>query len=192
MEIKNYLFEEWRAINGYEGLYEVSNYGRVRSIPNRGISGKYNGGKIKNPQKRGKYLYVRLYKNGVGKPFNIHRLVATAFIPNPNNYPCVDHIDTNCHNNRVSNLRWVSHSQNSRNPLTQQHMLDNRDAKGGKRASQLTYVYKDGKPYGDSPYKSQNETSRKTGVPRSTIYKCLKGLQETTKEGFVITKTPLN
>lgn len=182
--------EEWRPVKGYEGLYEVSNYGRVWSLPNRGTPGKFNNGKIKVPQKRKQYLFVRLFKDGKGASFSIHRLVAEAFIPNPYNLPVVDHIDTDCHNNFASNLRWTSYSGNSRNPLTIKHMIENRDAKGGKRASQKTYVYKDGKPYGDSPYKSQNEASRKTGISRAPIYKCLKGLQESAG-GFIFSKTPL-
>lgn len=190
MLIENYLYEEWRPIKGYEGLYEVSNLGRVRSLPNRGTPGRFNEGKIRIPQKRGRYLFVSLYKNGKGKAYSIHRLVAAAFVPNPNNYSVVDHWDTNPYNNCAENLRWVTHSQNSKNPLTIKHMIENRDAKGGKRASQKTYVYKDGKPYGDSPYKSQNEASRKTGVSRAPIYRCLKGLQESA-DGFIFSKTPL-
>lgn len=189
MEIKNYLFEEWRPVVGYEGLYEVSSYGRVRSLPNRGTPGKYNNGKIKIPQKRGRYLYVRLCKDGKGTAFSIHRLVAVAFIPNPLNLPCVDHIDTDCHNNCVSNLRWVTHSENSRNPLTLKHMVENRDAKGGKRASQKTYVYKNGVLI--KICKSQNEASQLTGVSRIHVWCCLNGKQKTAN-GYVFNKTPLD
>ena len=185
MEIK----EEWRPVKDYEGLYEVSNLGRVRSLPERGTSGRFNEGKMKMPQKRGKYLFVRLFKDGKGKALSIHRTVAEAFIPNPNNYLCVDHIDTDTHNNAVWNLRWVSHSMNSRNPLTLKHMLENRDAKGGKRASQLTYVYKNDVLIG--VFHSQNEAARQTGVSRAPIYRCLKGLQDSAN-GYTFRKTPLN
>jgi formamidopyrimidine-DNA glycosylase len=181
------LREEWRPVKGCEGLYEVSNFGRVRSLPNRGTRGKFNNGKIKVPQKRGRYLFVRLYKDGKGASFSIHRLVAEAFIPNPYNLPVVDHIDTDCYNNCVSNLRWASHSDNSRNPLTIKHMIENRDAKGGKRASQKVYVQKGEECF---EYRSQNEASRKTGVSRRHIWCCLNGKQKMSN-GYIFSKTPL-
>lgn len=186
--MKDQDIEVWKSIVGYEGFYEVSNFGRVRSLPENGTPGRFNNGKIKIPQKRGKYLFVRLYKNTKGKAFSIHRLVAEAFIPNPYNLPVVDHIDTDCHNNFASNLRWVSHSSNSRNPLTVKHMLENRDAKGGKRASQKTYVYKDGVLL--KICKSQNDAARFTGVSRRHLWCCLNGQYKTTL-GYVFSKTPL-
>ena len=102
--------EEWRAIKDYEGLYEVSNLGRVRSL-------NYNGTKrvqLLKPQDQGQgYLQVQLRKNKKRRSYRVHRLVAEAFIPNPNNLPCINHIDQNRSNNRVDNLEWCSYEYNN-------------------------------------------------------------------------------
>lgn len=114
--------EEWRDIVGYEGLYQVSNIGRIRGLP---ITTKFGARHKKHPyrfltpvvSKRGYYV-VGLSKNGITKTFTLHRLIAQAFIPNPENKPHIDHIDTNRLNNNLSNLRWVTSKENSNNPLT--------------------------------------------------------------------------
>ena len=103
------MIEEWRDIKGYEGKYQVSNLGRVKSL-------NYNHTKKEkilsdSPNTYG-YLYVNLYKNGKGKPFYIHKLVALHFIPNPNNHPIINHKDENKQNNKVSNLEWCTHEYN--------------------------------------------------------------------------------
>lgn len=104
--------EEWRDIKGYEGIYQVSNLGRVKSLGN----GKKRKEKILKQQKTGRwknYYKVILFKNGIPKTKKIHRLVAEAFIPNPNNYPCVNHKDENPSNNFVENLEWCSYEYNN-------------------------------------------------------------------------------
>lgn len=98
--------EIWKDIEGYEGLYQVSNLGRVKSL-NYSRTGK-EGILKPNPTKRG-YIIVELKS----KPFQVHRLVAQAFIPNPNNLPQVNHIDENTSNNIVSNLEWCTAEYNS-------------------------------------------------------------------------------
>lgn len=116
--------EEWRAVEGYEGLYEVSNLGRVRALDrlvmnNGGLQRKHERilqGCI-TPNSKG-YNQVVLCKEGKIQPCLVHRLVANAFIPNPEGKPEVDHIDTNPSNNRVDNLRWVTTQENSMNPIT--------------------------------------------------------------------------
>lgn len=108
---KIYFYEIWKPIKDYEGYYEVSNYGRVKSIGNRG--------RILKPKKgNNRYYYVILSKNGKPQTKRIHRLVAEAFIPNPDNKPYVDHINTDRNDNRVENLRWVTHKENMNNPIT--------------------------------------------------------------------------
>lgn len=141
MEAKNnyikpkFLIEEWKVyktvLNG-KRLYEVSNFGRV----------KING-VITEP-----YTSYKGYKCITG--FLIHRAVAELFIPNPDNKPCVDHIDTNKANNIVDNLRWVTHKENSNNPLTRQHHSESLKGKNKGRTP-----WNKGKP---SPMK---------GIPRS-------------------------
>ena len=91
--------EIWKPIKNYEELYEVSSLGRVRSLDRETIDSmgrkQYFKGKVLKPQyDRYGYLYVPLNKSGK-KKFKVHRLVAEAFIPNPDNKPCVDHINTN-------------------------------------------------------------------------------------------------
>lgn len=105
--------EIWKDIKEYEGMYQISNYGRVKSLP-RTIKKRKCEEIIKTPSVLPKgYLKVSLCKNGKPKYFFIHRLVAEAFIPNENNYPCVNHKDCNTSNNNVHNLEWVSYEENN-------------------------------------------------------------------------------
>ena len=119
------LAEEWKAVKGYEGLYEVSNTGKVRSI-DRVVIHK-NG---KATKRKGKELFftiskmsakghqprasVQLWKENKAKLIHVHRVVATAFIPNPENKPTVNHIDGNPLNNNVWNLEWATYSENQK------------------------------------------------------------------------------
>ena len=99
--------EFWKKIDDYEN-YSVSTLGRVRNDE--------RGGRImKGTQNSGGYLHVGLSKNGVSKIHKIHRLVALAFIPNPDNKPCVDHIFNVVTDNRIESLRWATKEENSRN-----------------------------------------------------------------------------
>lgn len=94
--------EIWKSITGYEGLYEVSNLGRVKSL-------KFGKERIIKPWKDKKgYLRVNLYRNGKMKYFLVHRLVATAFIPNPFGFTEINHRDENPSNNVESNIEWCS------------------------------------------------------------------------------------
>ena len=108
--------EEWKDIEGYENLYQVSNFGRVKSLPKEkqfGNSFYITKEKIlENQRDKDGYLEVNLYKNKKGKHYKIHRLVAKAFILNLENKPEVNHIDGNKENNCVINLEWVSPKEN--------------------------------------------------------------------------------
>lgn len=112
--------EEWRDIQGYEGLYQVSNKGRVKSTRNNII--------LKPAMNNHGYYWVDLLNHGIRKHATIHRLVAQAFIPNPNNYPQVNHIDENTINNQVSNLEWCTaqynHDYGTRNERAIKHMAE--------------------------------------------------------------------
>lgn len=96
--------EIWKNIKDYEGLYQVSNLGNVKSL-------KTN--KCLYYSKSKNYLRVGLNKNGIRRGYSIHRLVAQTFIPNPDNLPCINHKDCNGHNNKVDNLEWCTYKYNN-------------------------------------------------------------------------------
>lgn len=104
--------EIWKPINGYEGLYEVSNFGRMKSFQN-GNERILRGHRDKNG-----YIVIRLPEDGVFKYRLLHRIIAQTFIPNPEDKPFVDHINTIPSDNRVENLRWATEKENSNNPIT--------------------------------------------------------------------------
>lgn len=108
------MAEIWKDVNGYEGLYQVSNLGRVKSLENRSNHKKemiMRFAKIKG------YNKVTLSKNSESKSYPVHRLVATAFIENPDNKPHVNHIDGDKTNNNADNLEWVTDSENIRHAI---------------------------------------------------------------------------
>ena len=103
------MIEIWKPVKEFEGLYEVSNLGQVRSLNYK----RTKGTKIlKLVIDKDGYLRVNLYKNGKQYNKKVHRLVTAAFIPNPEGKTEVNHIDGNKTNNRVENLEWVTHSEN--------------------------------------------------------------------------------
>lgn len=97
--------EIWKDIKGYEGLYQVSNIGRVRGLRRNII--------LKPKVDRLKYLFVGLQYKGKGNNYRIHRLVALHFLENPNNFKEVNHKDEDKANNCVGNLEWCTHKYNS-------------------------------------------------------------------------------
>ena len=105
--------EIWKDIPGYEGLYQISNLGNVKSLP-RKVNKRKCEEIIKVPTISNKgYYRISLCKNGKIKYYAIHRLVAEAFISNHNNLPCVNHKDCNKQNNNVDNLEWCTYSYNN-------------------------------------------------------------------------------
>lgn len=110
-----YNREVWRKINEFPN-YSVSNQGRVRHDKRNHIRKAF-------VDKDG-YKIVVLPKNGKPVTRRVHKLVALAFVPNLQNKPCVDHIDTNKLNNNADNLRWVTHWENCNNPLTKLHKVE--------------------------------------------------------------------
>lgn len=104
--------EIWKDVVGYEGLYMISSLGRCLSLSTQ---------KLKSSRQVGKgYMAFNLWKNNVGRNEYVHRALANAFIPNPNNLPQVDHINAVRDDNRLENLRWVSVSDNHLNPITRE------------------------------------------------------------------------
>ena len=106
--------EVWKDIVGYEGLYQVSNLGRVKSLNYKHTKKE---GVLAFKRHKSGYLTVMLCKNGENKNRSIQTLVAGEFIENPENKPCVNHIDGNKENNAVENLEWVTYSENTRHAI---------------------------------------------------------------------------
>lgn len=123
----------WKDIEGYEGLYQVSNTGKVRSLNYKGTGKK----KIwKYAITVNTYKQIALCKNGEIKYYYIHRLVAQAFIPNPNNYPVVNHKDENKSNNVVWNLEWCTQEYNCNYGTCQRRKSETRKSRSPKLTTQ--------------------------------------------------------
>lgn len=106
--------EVWKDIKKYEGLYQVSNLGRIKSLPRNTAHER-----IRIPRKdRGDYLYIGLCKDGIVKHYKVHRLVAQAFIPNIDNKPTINHIDGIKTNNNVENLEWATAKEQAQHALS--------------------------------------------------------------------------
>lgn len=156
--------EIWKDIAGYEGYYQVSTYGRVRSLDrmvNKWDGKRLSCGRILSLATNLKgYQFIYLCKDGKQKMFTIHRLVATAFIPNPNGYPHVNHIDENKMNNRVENLEWCTARYNN--------TYGNRIDKVKKKMERGIVAYdKNGSLIGR--FKNFTDASRGIGLSKSTI-----------------------
>ena len=108
----------WKAVKGYEGSYEVSDDGRVRTAEGKTTYTKHHGKRIwksrvlKEKNTKGRDSRHDLWKDGKPKSFLTHRLVAMNFIPNPDNKPCINHKDGNPRNNNVDNLEWCTYKEN--------------------------------------------------------------------------------
>lgn len=143
--------EIWKDIKGYEGLYQVSNFGRVRSI-------KFGKERIlKHSKTQNGYLQVILYDNGRPRCFFVHRLVAEAFIPNPNNLTEVNHKDECKTNNRVNNLEWCDRQYNAEYSLAK---TVNQYSKNGEFIKQ---------------WKSATEVETQCGFHQQNICLCCQG-----------------
>ena len=170
-KMKDLKTEIWKPVKGYEGLYEVSSLGNVRSLDRYVMLGNHGnqycllkGKPIKAFLDSKGYLMADLCKNGQRKLHLVHRLVAEAFISNPNNLPCIDHINTIKTDNRVENLRWCSYKENSNNPLTIEHIIS-------RKNKPVYYIDKQGKKI---IFKSISEAARKIGCSPSAITIALK------------------
>lgn len=121
------LFEEWKTVDDFDGIYQVSNMGRVKSIDHvvkNGRGKRIAKGKILKPHKSCHgYLFVKTSKKFGSKHLAVHRLVAKAFLDNPYNYPDVNHKDEVKDNNVVTNLEWCNHSYNALYGTCQERLL---------------------------------------------------------------------
>ena len=145
LDLQDLPNEEWRDIFNYEGIYQVSNFGRVKSLERYVFSDKAvyscylrKPRIIKQCNNLNGYCFVGLSFEGKTKDFFVHRLVAQAFIDNPDNKPQIDHINAIKTDNRVENLRWVTAQENIQNPLNMAHLLGSRNPFYGKKHSEET------------------------------------------------------
>ena len=140
----NYI-EVWRDIQGYKGKYQVSSQGRVRSltrlITNKlGVSRLVQGHIMKATKNRSGYYIVDLCQNGTIRHYQVHRLVASAFIPNPIDLPVINHRDENPVNNRTNNLEWCTVKYN--NNYGHHNIRNDRCYRNGrKRVKKLRYPH---------------------------------------------------
>jgi hypothetical protein len=151
-----------KSVPGYEGLYSVSNDGRVFShIRNRELKPKID---------RYGYKVVSLYKDGKTRCFTVHRIVAITFIPNPFSKSSVNHINEIKTDNRVENLEWVTVKENDNHGTRNSRMSD---TKSKKPVMQIL-------PDGTIRYfKGVKDAGRQTGINRSNIAECCKGNKRT-------------
>ena len=181
--------EEWRDIRDYEGLYMISSYGRVKSL-GRWVNYKNKGKKwqkekiLKPLVKKGGYLHVGLHKNGKIKNYLVHRLVAEAFIQNPNNYPQVNHKDENPSNNFVNNLEFCTAKYNVNYGTRLERVAEKMKGKKLSEESKNKISEANSKPVLQidqltdtiiAEFPSINEVQRQLGINQSNISKCCLG-----------------
>ena len=162
--------EEWRDIEGYEGLYRVSNLGRVKSL--RDNHGNYREKILSlKPNKQG-YVEIVLYKNKEKEYFLVHRLVAEAFIPNPNNLPEVNHkIDDFEHrsDNRVENLEWCTRDYNCNYGSRNKKVSESKKGNKHPRARKVKCITT------NEIFNTMKEASEKYNISTQGIYHCCIG-----------------
>lgn len=163
--------EAWKFIQGYEGLYQVSSLGRIKSVArcrkNNGNSQTLMEERLLKQSKNNKgYCRVELCKDGARKPFSVHRLVADAFVINPLNKPEVNHIDEDKSNNKADNLEWCTTKENIN------HGEHNR-----KSSITRGYAIQALNDCGDliNEFPSMCEAQRQTGIPQQNISRCIYG-----------------
>lgn len=159
---KSVEFEIWKDVENYEGLYQISNLGNIR-----------RKGKLLKIRVKKRYNAINLSKNNKNTTYNIHRLVALAFVENIDNKPLVDHIDGNKKNNNYINLRWVTSYENSQN---------NENTPTNPSIAVCQY---DNNNVLINTYKSIKEAALCTKGDASDISRCIRGIRNKTAGGFI-------
>lgn len=161
--------EIWKDIEGYEGLYQVSNMGRVRSLDRIDARGhRWKGRMLSSKLRKDGYREVILCRDGKRKYMFVHRLVAGAFLPNPDNFPQVNHKDENKANNAVSNLEWCSALYN-----INYGARTKRAAKANERP--IYVISGSGHRYF---FRSSKKAAELLGIDRRNVSACLHGKQK--------------
>lgn len=168
--------EEWRDIKGYEGFYQASSFGRIRSVDRKCWNGKtmaFMKGKILKPALSGdgrNYLIVHLSKHNKQKTLSVHRLIAGAFIPNPLMLPEINHKDENPSNNNVSNLEWCTRHYNTNYGTHNEKLRNTKEKRYGKPILQFDML-------GNliTEYPTLMAAERATGFHNGNISHCCRG-----------------
>ena len=161
--------EIWKSIPGWEGLYVVSNLARVKRLPYTKGKGKhvYSETILKPYKNNSGYYMVALFTNNKRKNMLLHRAVAMAFIPNPNNFPFVNHKDSNRLNCIVENLEWCN----------RRARISWRKGESNAKAKQIIQLSKESKFI--KRFGCIMDAERETGILNSSIVSCLKGHHKT-------------
>lgn len=187
--------EIWKDIEGYEG-YQISSLGRVRSLDRiithkNGKKELYRGKIRKGVKNKQGYLFLSLCKNGRSRNYFISRLVAMHFIPNPENKPYVDHIDTNPLNNRVDNLRWCTQKENMNNPISVNKISESR--KGRKMTEETRKKISEshkGRKKSEETRKKMSQAQQGKIVSEETREKKYKKIIQSTRDNIFIKEYP--
>ena len=184
--------EIWKDIEGFEGLYQVSTQGRIKSveryIKSSGNTYRFAKERIMKQQINHKgYPSILLHKESVPYPRVVHRLVAMAFIPNPQNLPQVNHKDTNKLNNRVENLEWMTGEENMRHAFANgcfkttikqiEHARKNQKQIVEKRKRAVIMCSDTGEEL--KVFKSITDAEKETGIRNGDIVRVCKGSRRT-------------
>lgn len=183
--------EIWKDIIGYEGLYMVSNFGRVKRLETTveyrprsqgGVRVDYLPEMIIQPFegkfKNYKCWRIRLRKDGEQKNYQVHRLVAEAFIPNPDNKPWINHLDSNSKNNIWTNLEWCTPKENSQHASKKGRFGNKTDMEISQYDSKGNWI---------KDFKNQIEASEVTKIDKNSISLCVSGTYKQTK-GYIFIK----
>ena len=170
--------EEWKPVNGYEGRYLISNYGRLIST---NYDKKGNWGYVKPKTSNTGYLFYILYMNGNRQHYLAHKLVALHFLDNPNNYPVINHKDEDINNNYVGNLEWCTRSYNvlyslnlhPERPKPYEYRTGRRVCKPYKHSKELFQF--DDEMNLIATYENVIKCSKENGFRSSSIVECCKG-----------------
>lgn len=175
--------EVWKDISGYDGLYQVSSFGRFRSLDTilkmkNGIDRFHEGHVIQPYVANDGYLMINLTKDSVRRSYKAHRIVAEAFIANPFKRPFVNHKNENKQDNRVENLEWCTNKYNIRYGTTQKKRIEKIGWKVRQFSADGTYI---------QTFISMRAASRILKIPMNGIYDNCNGKTKSYK-GFIFQK----
>ena len=169
--------EIWKDIVEYEGLYQVSNLGNVKSLHDR--YGNYRERLLKPIKRKDNYLCVDLHKNGKRKTYLVHRLVAETFLTKIDGKNHVDHINSDRQNNNVNNLRWCNQKENNQFDLARKHKSEAAKGKTGAWKGKTGTLHPSSKAVLcielNKIFGSAMEAGRETGIKQQNISKCCNG-----------------